>query len=146
MMPEGSNSGIYVQGCYEVQILDSWGVVDPGAHDAGGVYQRWDPARGEGKEGFEGHAPRVNAARKPGRWQSFDIVFRAARWNAEGEKIRNARFERVVHNGIVIHEDVELKGPTRGGYKESPGPGPLRLQGDHGLVAYRNIRVRRLGP
>jgi len=146
MMAKGSNSGIYVQGCYEVQILDSWGVTEPEAHDAGGVYQRWDPDRGEGSEGFEGHAPRVNAARKPGRWQTFDIVFRAARWNEAGEKVQNARFERVVHNGILIHEDVELKGPTRGGWDESPDPGAIRLQGDHGPVAVRNLRVRRLGP
>lgn len=146
MMAQGSNSGIYVQGRFEVQVLDSWGVEELGGHDAGGIYQRWDPARGSGNEGFEGYPPRVNAARKPGRWQSFDIVFRAARWNDKGEKVEHARFERVVHNGIVIHENVELKGPTRGGWSESPGPGPLRLQGDHGPVAYRNVRVRRLGP
>ncbi len=146
MMAQGSNSGIYVQGRYEVQILDSWGVASPQAHDAGGVYQRWDPARGQGNEGFEGSAPRVNAARKPGRWQTYDIIFRAPRWNAQGEKIENARFERVVHNGVVVQENVELTGPTRGGWDEAPGAGPLRLQGDHGPVAYRNIRVRRLGP
>ena len=112
MMAKGSNSGIYMQGSYEVQILDSWGVLDPAAHDAGGVYQRWDPARGKGNEGFEGSPPKVNAARKPGRWQAYDIVFRAAKWNDEGEKIANARFERVVHNGVLVQEDVELTGKT----------------------------------
>ena len=146
MMAKGSNSGIYVQGCYEVQILDSWGVRESAHDDAGGIYQRWDPARGEGQEGYEGRPPRVNAARKPGHWQSFDIVFRAARWNADGEKTQDARFESVHHNGILIHENVALSGPTRGGQPEVPGPGPLRLQGDHGPVAYRSIRVRRLGP
>lgn len=146
MMAKGSNSGIYVQGRYEVQVLDSWGVTEPAHSDAGGIYQRWDQARGGGNEGFEGHAPRVNAARKPGRWQSFDIIFRAPRFDEEGKKIANARFEQVMHNGILVHEDVELTGPTRGGWNESPGPGPLRLQGDHGPVAWRNIRVRRLGP
>ncbi|MCH2137005.1 MAG: ThuA domain-containing protein [Phycisphaerales bacterium] len=146
MMAQGSNSGIYVQGRYEVQVLDSWGVETAQHHDAGGIYQRWDPARGAGNEGFEGKPPRVNAARKPGRWQSFDIVFRAARYDDAGRKIENARFERVVHNGILVHKDVELTGPTRGGWNESPGPAPIRLQGDHGPVAWRNIRVRRLGP
>ena len=146
MMPAGGNSGIYVQGSYEVQILDSWGVSPPKASDAGGIYQRWDDSRPEGEKGYEGHAPRVNASRAPGQWQSFDIVFLAARWNESGQKIRNARFKSVSHNGVVVHEDVELTGPTRGGGEEQPGAGHIRLQGDHGPVAYRNVRVRRIGP
>ena len=144
MMPANGNSGIYVQGRYEVQILDSWGVRPTKASDAGGIYQRWDPNRPAGAEGFDGHPPRVNASRQPGQWQSFDIVFHAARWNDEGVKVRNARFDRVLHNGILVHERAELTGPTRGGTAEKPGPGPLRLQGDHGPVAFRNIHVRRI--
>jgi type 1 glutamine amidotransferase len=146
MMPAGGNSGIYVQGVYEVQILDSWGVANVSASDAGGIYERWDDARPAGAKGYEGHPPRVNASRVPGQWQSFDITFHAARWNEAGEKIRNARFDRVLHNGVVVHENVEVTGPTRGGWAEAPGGGPIRLQGDHGPVAYRNIRVRRIGP
>ncbi len=134
LVPQGSNSGVYFQGRYEIQILDSWGVEAPGYGDCGGVYER--PAGGGGR------GPRVNASLEPGRWQTFDVVFRAARFNAGGEKVENARFVRVVHNGQVIHEDVELLGPTRSATfaKESP-TGPLMLQGDHGPVAYRNIRL-----
>ncbi|MCH2134302.1 MAG: ThuA domain-containing protein [Phycisphaerales bacterium] len=143
MVPEGSNSGVYLQDRYEVQILDSWGKLDPQHDDCGGIYQRWDDNREP--RGYEGRPPRVNAARKPGHWQTYDIVFRAPRFDADGKKIANARFERVVHNGIVVHEDVELTGYTRAG---NGGPevavGPLRLQGDHGPVAYRNIRIRRI--
>ena len=79
-------------------------------------------------------------------WQEYDIIFRAPRFDDAGNKIANARFERVTHNGIVIHEDVSLRGPTRGGAPGEVASGPLRLQGDHGPVAYRNIRIRRLEP
>ncbi len=142
MVPKGSNSGVYFQGRYEVQILDSWGVEHPKYGDCGGIYQRWGP-----QGGFEGHAPRVNASREPGQWQSFDVVFRAPRFDAQGNKIANAKFVKVVHNGVVVHEDVEVTGPTRAAAFEDEEPtGPLMLQGDHGPVAYRNIRVKCLGP
>jgi len=143
MVPEGSNSGVYFQGRYEIQILDSWGVEEVKHGDCGGIYQRWDSKRSP--QGFEGHAPRVNASRKPGEWQSFDVVFRAARFDAEGKKTSNARFVKVVHNGVVVHEDVELTGPTRAAtFSDEKPTGPLMLQGDHGPVAYRNIRIRKL--
>ena len=143
MVPEGSNSGVYLQERYEIQVLDSWGKSKPQHDDCGGIYQRWDPERDP--MGYEGHAPRVNAARKPGHWQSYDIIFRAPTFDAEGRKIANARFEKVVHNGIVVHEDVELTGYTRAGKSgEEVASGPLMLQGDHGPVAYRNIRIRRI--
>lgn len=144
MVPEGSNSGVYFQGRYEIQILDSWGKEAPGHGDCGGIYQRWKDGRG-----FEGRGPRVNASRKPGRWQSFDVVFRAPRFDAQGNKIAPACFVKVVHNGVVVHEDVELSGPTRAATYDDEAPtGPLMLQGDHGPVAYRNIRLRplRLSP
>lgn len=134
LVPRGSNSGIYFQGRYEIQILDSWGVEAPGYGDCGGIYER--PAGGGGR------APRVNASREPGKWQTFDVVFRAPRFNADGEKVENARFVRVVYNGQVIHENVELLGPTRSAAFSDESPtGPLMLQGDHGPVAYRNIRL-----
>ena len=59
---KGSNSGVYLMGRYEIQILDSWGVKEPHYSDCGGIYQRWDPKRGKGKEGYEGHPPKVNAS------------------------------------------------------------------------------------
>lgn len=140
MVPEGSNSGVYFLGRYEIQVFDSWGVAQPKQIDCGGIYQRWDAKRKP--QGFEGHAPRVNASRAPGIWQSFDVIFRAPRFNASGQKIENARFVKVIHNGVVVHENVELKGPTRASlYQDEKPTGPLMLQGDHGPVAYRNIWI-----
>jgi type 1 glutamine amidotransferase len=142
MVPEGSNSGVYLLGRYEVQIFDSHGRSEPQHNDCGGIYQRWDDSRTP--QGFQGHPPRVNAAKEPFQWQSYDIIFRAPTFDEAGKKTTNARFERVTHNGIVVHEDVELTGPTRAGFSEEVPRGPLRLQGDHGSIAYRNVRVRRL--
>jgi len=138
MVPKGSNSGVYLMGRYEVQILDSWGVENPRHSDCGGIYQRW-----KDNKGYEGHPPRVNASLPPGQWQSFDITFRAPRFDSEGAKTGNARFIKVAHNGEVVHENVEVTGPTRAAAFEDEQPsGPLMLQGDHGPVAYRNIRIR----
>lgn len=144
LVPKGSNSGVYVMGRYEVQVLDSFGNPKPGSGDAGGIYQRWDPKRGQGKEGFEGHAPKVNAAKAPGEWQSFDITFTAPRFDANGTKTANAKFVKVVHNGQVVQENVEVTGPTRSSlweYEPEKPTGPIMLQGDHGPVVYRNITV-----
>jgi len=141
MVPKGSNSGVYFMGRYEIQVFDSWGVKEPHHSDCGGIYQRWD------NKGFEGHGPRVNASRAPGQWQSFDVIFRAPRFDRNGKKIAKARFEKVVHNGVVVHWDVELTGPTRAStYNDEKAAGPLMLQGDHGPVAYRNIRLEPAGP
>lgn len=145
MIPKGSNSGIYLQGRYELQVFDSWGVVNPKPSDAGGIYERWDEKRGKGTEGYEGHAPRVNAVKAPGLWNHVDITFIAPRFDASGKKIANARFAKVAWNGVVIHQNVELFGPTRGGGSEEKVLGPLLFQGDHGVVAYKNIRITRLG-
>ena len=140
MVPKGSNSGVYFQGRYEIQVLDSWGVKEPKFSDCGGIYQRWTDGKG-----FEGRPPRVNASKKPGEWQTFDVIFRAPRFDDNGKKIANAKFVKVVHNGIVIHENEELTGPTRAPIFDDEKPlGPLMLQGDHGPVAYRNIRLRTL--
>ncbi len=136
--PKGSNSGVYFQARYEIQILDSWGVEHPKYGDCGGIYERW-----KDNQGFEGRPPRVNASREPGEWQSFDVIFRAPRFDAAGGKIANARFVKVIHNGTVVHENVEVTGPTRASTFEDEKPlGPLMLQGDHGPVAYRNLRVK----
>ena len=137
MVPRGSNSGVYFQGRYEIQILDSWGKKKVGFGDCGGIYQRWDKGRG-----FEGHGPRENASLAPGEWQSFEVAFRAPRFDAKGKKIANAVFVKVVHNGKVVHENVEVTGPTRGaGFRDEQALGPLMLQGDHGPVAYRNLKL-----
>jgi hypothetical protein len=132
-VPKNSNSGVYFQGQYEVQILDSHGKKDADLKfgDCGGIYNT--------------AAPRTNASKAPGEWQSFDVVFRAPRFDAAGKKTANAKFVRVLHNGTLIHENVEVKGPTPaalGGPERAQGP--LLLQGDHGPVAFRNIRIKLL--
>lgn len=140
VVPKGSNSGVYLQARYEVQVLDSWGSIDVKHSDCGGIYQRW-----ANNTGFEGHPPKMNASLPPGEWQSFDIIFRAPRFNEQGEKTENARFIKVIHNGVTIHENVQVSGPTRSAtYDDEKALGPLMLQGDHGPVAYRNIVMRPL--
>lgn len=142
IVPKGSNSGVYLMSRYEIQVLDSWGKTDLKYSDCGGIYQRHNH---ETNTGFEGHAPRVNASRKPGEWQSFDITFRAPRFDADGNKTHDAVFEKVLLNGVVIHENVPVTGPTRSGTWNDEKPlGPLMFQGDHGPVAYRNVRLEPL--
>ncbi|MFM1944184.1 MAG: hypothetical protein RI897_3166 [Verrucomicrobiota bacterium] len=142
-LPKGSNSGIYLMGRYEIQIYDSYGVPKdkyPGI-ECGGIYPRWTQDRGE----FEGHSPSINATLPPGDWQSFDILFRAPRFDASGRKVENARFIQVLHNNVPIHHDIELTGPTRASHWEDEQPlGPLMIQGDHGPVAIRNLAIQPL--
>lgn len=141
MVSKGSNSGVYFQGRYEVQIFDSWGKEKVSSLDCGGIYQRWDKERKEGK-GFDGISPLVNACKKPGEWQKLSVIFKAPRFNAKGEKKRNARFKKVILNGTVVHKNVEATGPTRSSLDDiEESLGSLVLQGDHGPVAYRNIRI-----
>jgi hypothetical protein len=143
MMAKNSNSGIYLQGRYEIQLLDSWGVKVPKAGDCGGIYERWDDSKPEGQKGYEGYAPRVNVSRAPGLWQHLKISFQAPRFNSSGQKVANARILKAELNGVTIHENVELTGPTRGPMANDEKPlGPLRIQGDHGMVAFRNIRFK----
>ncbi|MGD0597363.1 MAG: family 16 glycoside hydrolase [Sedimentisphaerales bacterium] len=142
LIPKSSNSGVYLQGQYEIQILDSWtdaNVAYPGG-ECGGIYPRWDKTRPV--KSYDGHSPLVNASRPPGQWQTFDIIFRAAMFDSEGKKIANAKIVKLWLNGTLIHKDVELTGPTRGSFKPNDlARGPLVLQGDHGHVAFRNIWV-----
>lgn len=138
-----SNSGVYLMGRYEVQIYDSHGVAQdayPGL-ECGGIYPRWRDGAN-----LEGHSPRVNAALPAGQWQSFDVAFRAPRFDADGRKLAAARFVKINHNGQLIHEEIELSGATRGGLEPEVATGPLRLQGDHGPVVFRNLRIRAGGP
>ncbi|HXG61361.1 MAG TPA: DUF1080 domain-containing protein [Planctomycetota bacterium] len=132
--PEGAkdqargNSGVYLQRRYEVQILDSWGE-EPRPNGCGSLYKQ--------------RAPDRNMSRKPGEWQSYDITFRAARFDASGKKIENARIT-VVWNGEKVHDDVELKDKTGAGKPEGPQPGPILFQ-DHGAkVRFRNLWIKRL--
>jgi hypothetical protein len=142
MMAKNSNSGIYLQGRYEIQLRDSWSLVITRAADNGGIYERWNEEKPEGQKGYEGKAPRQNASRAPGLWQHIKISFQAPRFNTIGEKVENARIIRVTLNGVIIHDNVELSGPTRGALQNNEvALGPLRFQGDHGSVAFRNIVV-----
>ena len=143
LLAKGSNSGVYLQGLYEIQVFDSWGSDEKmKTSDCGGVYHRWINNRPVG-----GSAPSRNASRRPGQWQSFHIWFRAPRFDASGKKTENARFIRVLHNGLSVQENVEVDGGTRAHMKIPEAPkNPLMLQGDHGPVAYRNIYIRPLRP
>ena len=144
MMDKGSNSGVYLQGRYEVQLFDSWLQPYPTFSDCGGIYQRWDESRT--LKGYEGVPPSENASRAPGLWQHLRIKFLAPRFDANGNKTSNARFEEVYLNGVLVHQHVEVTGPTRASlFNDEKTFGPLVLQGDHGKVAFRNIRYRSLG-
>jgi HEAT repeat protein len=133
LIPEGlsgsgqarGNSGIYLLNRYEVQVLDSW-QSKPAVDGCGAVYGRF--------------APRRNASRAPGSWQEYLIDFTAPRYDSDDHKIRNARIT-VWHNGVLIHDDVEIAGKTGRGAAESPGGGPIVLQ-DHGNpVRFRDIWI-----
>jgi hypothetical protein len=140
MLPKGSNSGIYLQGRYEVQLLDSWGVKNAKFSDIGGIYRNWETEPGKI---YMGKAPLTNAAKAPGLWQTLKISFRAPRFDNSGKKIENARFNKVILNGVLIHENVEVPLLTGSPLeKDETASGPLMIQGDHGPVAFRNIRYR----
>jgi hypothetical protein len=148
LISKGSNSGVKLQGAYEIQIFDSYGLKESeltGAH-CGGIYPR-----AEDKPRYhhidKGTPPKVNACRAPGEWQSLYIVFQAPRFDADGKKTSNAKFVKVVLNDQIIHENVEVLYATGSAWKnkkEAP-VGPLMLQGDHGPVAFRNLRIKPLG-
>ena len=127
---KNGNSGIYIQQRYEVQILNSYGVseADYTASYCGSLYRMKKPDK------------RVN---KPaGQWQSFDIAFRAARFDGD-KKIENARIT-VYQNQQLIHDDVSMRRQTGAGKKEGPDPRPIKLQGHHNQVRFRNVWVQAL--
>lgn len=128
MVPKGSNSGIYVHGEYEIQVLDSYGKEKIGGGDMGAIYQA--------------SLPKVNASKAPGEWQKYVIEFRAPKFDDAGKKTANAKFLKVELNGKLIHENVEMKGPTPTGVSgKEAAEGPIMFQGDHGAVAYRNLKI-----
>ncbi|MGK5440440.1 family 16 glycoside hydrolase [Micromonospora sp. URMC 105] len=126
------NSGVYLQDRYEIQVLDSYGDTTLSDDEAGAIYDK--------------RAPDSNAATAPETWQTYDITFRAARFDGAGNKTANARVT-VVWNGTTVHNDVEINGPTGAGAPEGPTAGPIRLQ-DHGDPGenprYRNIWIEPL--
>lgn len=125
------NSGIYFHGRYEVQVLDSWKSSTYPDGQCGAIYGK--------------HPPLVNACREPGAWQTYDIIFRAPRFDARGSKTESATLT-VLHNGVLIHDRAVVDAPTTAAVsaKEEPGEGGLMLQ-DHGCaVEYRAIWLRRL--
>lgn len=129
MVPKGANSGIYLMGEYEVQVLDSFGKADDKLTqgDLGALYSA--------------AAPKKNASKKPGEWQKFVIDFQAPKFEG-GKKTANAKFVKVVLNDVVLHENVEMKQQTPGGLTgKEAATGPLMFQGDHGPVAFRNIKI-----
>jgi Domain of Unknown Function (DUF1080) len=141
LIPKGSNSGVKFGGVYEIQILDSAGKKTLTGNDCGGIYPR---AEAKPKYHYldDGHAPRTNAALPAGQWQTLDVIFRAPRFDAAGQKVASARFVKVVFNGQLIHEDVEAATPTGSAWvNKETATGPLLIQADHGPVAIRNVRV-----
>ncbi|TWU06297.1 3-keto-disaccharide hydrolase [Stieleria varia] len=119
------NSGVYIQGRYEMQVLDSFGLEGKN-NECGGIYSISEPI--------------VNMCFPPLSWQTYDMDFTAARYDADGKKIKNAR-ATIKHNGVVIHDDLELTHGTPGYHAEGPGPDSLFLQNHGNPVAFRNIWV-----
>ncbi len=129
---ERGNSGVFLHGKYEIQVLDSYDNPTYADGQCGAIYGQWPPL--------------VNVCKKPGEWQSYDIVFEAPRW--DGTNLAKPAFVTVIQNGVVIHDHREILGAT--GHRILPkytpysSRGPLSLQ-DHGNpVRYRNIWIRKL--
>ena len=127
------NSGVFLMGLYEVQVLDSWENASYVNGQAASIYKQ--------------HIPLVNASRAPGEWQTYDIVFNAPRFTADGA-IERAATVTVLHNGVVVQNHVTLEGPTvfRGAprYEAHADRLPIMLQDHRNDVSYRNIWVREL--
>ena len=130
--PEGakdqarSNSGVYIQRRYELQILECYGQEPPVFNGCGSIYRQKPPDK--------------NAAKKAGEWQTYDITFKGARFDSAGKKTEGARIT-VVWNGVKVHDDYEIKDKTGAGKPEGPEPGPILFQ-DHGAkVRFRNLWI-----
>jgi hypothetical protein len=127
------NSGIFLQGLFEIQVLDSWENPTYAEGQAGAIYGQWPPL--------------VNPARQPGEWQSYDIFLEAPQ--IEGDRVLKPAYVTVILNGVLVHHHKELMGPTvhraLAKYGAQPAEGPIVLQDHQQPVRYRNIWVRRLG-
>jgi hypothetical protein len=127
MLPADSqetNSGVYIQQRYEVQVIDS---------------HKQEDSPGMCASLYRQKVPDYNVCKAPGQWQSYDIIFRSARWDGE-KKIEDARIT-VIHNGTVVHNNVSITSKTGAGKPEGPDPLPIRLQDHTGKVKYRNIWI-----
>ena len=118
---------------YEVQVLDS--------------YENRTYSNGQASSIYKQHIPMVNASKKPGEWQTYDIFFKAPLYDEKGKLLRPA-YITVIHNGALVQNHVQIQGPTRyigyPNYKRDKKKEPIMLQ-DHGnLVSYRNIWIREL--
>lgn len=129
---ESGNSGIYLMGKYELQVLNSFENPTNPDGQAGAIYRQYPPL--------------VNASLKPGIWQVYDIIFTAPRFNIEGSRIMPGYFT-VFHNGVIVQNHVEIKGPSHAGNEKTiinQTELPLMLQNHQNKVSYRNIWIRRL--
>ncbi|MEA3345647.1 MAG: DUF1080 domain-containing protein [Chloroflexota bacterium] len=127
------NSGVFLMGLYEIQVLDSYDNLTYADGHAGAIYGQYPPL--------------VNASRRPGEWQSYDIFFVAPRF--EGEELISPAYVTVIHNGVLIHHHQAIMGPTGHrivpSYDKPHGPeGPVVLQAHRNPVRYRNIWIRKL--
>jgi len=127
------NSGVFLMGLYEVQVLDSWNNITYPNGQAGSIYKQ--------------HIPLVNASTPPGTWQIYDIIFTAPRFDPDSSLVRPG-YITVIHNGVLIQNHAELKGPTEfigiPRYRYHERKGPLMLQNHTNPVSYRNIWIREL--
>jgi len=129
---ERGNSGVFLQNRYEIQVLDSFENPTYADGQAGAVYGQWPPL--------------VNASRKPGEWQVYDIVFEAPR--LDGDRVMKPAYVTVFHNGVLVQNHREIMGPTLhrevAHYSAQPAEDSLGLQDHNNPTRYRNIWVRRL--
>ena len=128
---KSGNSGIYMMGKYEVQVLNS--------------YENTTYPDGQAAAIYKQHPPLVNASREPGEWQVYDIVFIAPKFNADGTE-KEPGYMTVFHNGVLVQYHSEIKGPTTAYNKNLPETateGPLMLQDHNNKVSYRNIWIRK---
>lgn len=126
------NSGVYMQGKYEIQVLDSYQSETYPNGQCGAVYGEYPPL--------------VNVCRPPTEWQTYDIIFRAPRFGPDGKRTEQGVIT-AFQNGVLIQDHVKIGGSTTASlYKEGPGDGPLVLQDHDFPVKYRNIWIRKLGP
>ncbi len=127
------NSGVYLMGLYEVQVLDSYNAKTYPDGQAAAIYGQYPPL--------------VNATRPPGQWQTYDIIFHGPRFDKDGKLLRPARVS-VLHNGVLVQDNVTLTGPTehkqRPPYRPHPKKLPLMLQDHSHPVRFRNIWIREL--
>src|SRR6266446_4675303 len=130
---ERGNSGVFLMGLYEIQVLDS--------------HENKTYADGQAAAVYGQYPPLVNASRPPGQWQSYDIVFHGPRFAKDGKLLRPARVT-VLHNGVLVQDNVEPSGPTAHGarppYAPQPEKLPLALQDHSNPIRFRNIWIREL--